>query len=249
MKYETSPGKPNRGVHGLFSATESVHPPQRRLFVDPLAMHFIRPSLRRAVWLSKTAAIAKLVNWYADRRIPGARTSAIARTRFIDDLLASVIEKGLHQFVMLGAGFDCRAYRLRFLDRATIFEVDHPDTLARKIAKLRELLTKLPDNIRYVKIDFNQGKLAEELLRAGFQPSRPAVFLWEGVTNYLTFQAVDAVLRYLAGCSPGSQIIFTYVHSGILDGSICFEGGDRLLRDVAHLGERWTFGLSPDQLV
>jgi methyltransferase (TIGR00027 family) len=232
----------------FFRASESVRPPQRRMFVDSLAVQFIRPSLRIAVWLSKMPAIAKLVNWYADRRLPGARTSAIARTRFIDDVLANVVEKGVGQVVILGAGFDCRAYRLRYLDRTTIFEVDHPVTLARKKAKLHEVLPKVPDNVRYVQIDFMEGRLSEELLRGGFESSRRAVFLWEGVTNYLTAEAVDAVLRYVASCRPGSQIIFTYVHSGILDGSVRFDGGDRLLRDVARLGERWTFGLSPDQL-
>jgi methyltransferase (TIGR00027 family) len=232
----------------FFRATESVRPADRRLFADSFAVHFIRPSLRKAVWLSKTAALAKLVNWYADRRIPGARTSAIARTRFIDDVLGDLIEKDIRQLAILGVGFDCRAYRLHGLERTTIFEVDHPATLAWKIATLRELLPKLPDNVRFVEIDFNQENLPETLIGAGFQPSLPAVFLWEGVTNYLTPEAVDAVLRYVASCSPGSQIIFTYLHSGILDGSVRFEGGDRLLRDVTRLDERWTFGLSPDHL-
>ena len=232
----------------FFRATESLRPPQHRLFFDPFAVHFIRPSLQRAVWFSKSAIFRKLVNWYADRRIPGARTSAIARTKFIDDVLARAIEKDIPQLVILGAGFDCRAYRLRFLDRTTIFEVDHPDTLAWKMAKLREILPKLPVNVRYVELDFNQGRLKEELIRADLQPLRPVVFLWEGVTNYLTGEAVDAVLRFVASCIPGSQIIFTYVHAGVLNGSVRFEGGDRLLRDVARLGERWTFGLSPDGL-
>jgi methyltransferase (TIGR00027 family) len=110
------------------------------------------------------------------------------------------------------AGFDCRAYRLRYLDGTTIFEVDHPDTLAWKMAKLREALPKLPDNVRYVKIDFNQGRLPEELIRADFQRSRPAVFLWEGVTNYLTVAAVDAVLHL--SLSADSQE--SCAHSGSL---------------------------------
>jgi methyltransferase (TIGR00027 family) len=232
----------------FFRATEFVRPPQLRLFVDPFAVQFIRPSLRRAVWLSKTPILAHLVNWYADRRIPGARTSAIARTRFIDDALASAIGENICQLVILGAGFDCRAYRLPDLDRTTIFEIDHPATLAWKMSKLREVLPELPGNVRFVEIDFMQRSLPEELIRAGFQPSQPAVFLWEGVMNYLTGEAVEAVLRYVASCSPGSQIIFTYVHSGILDGSVHFEGSDRLLRDVARLDERWTFGLTPDRL-
>ena len=232
----------------FFRATESLRPSHRRLVVDPFALHFIRPSLRRAVWLLKSAIFRKLVNWYADRRIPGARTSAIARTKFIDDLLAGAIEEDIPQLVILGAGFDCRAYRLRVLDRTTIFEADRPDTLAWKMTKLRETLPKLPGNVHYAELDFNQGRLKEALIRADFQPSRPAMFLWEGVTNYLTAEGVDAVLSFVASCSPGSQIIFTYVHAGVLDGSVRFEGGNRLLHDVAPLGERWTFGFSPGEL-
>lgn len=232
----------------FFRAIESVRPENGRLFADSFAVHFVRPSLRSAVCLSRTPILAGVVNWYVDRRLPGARTSAIARTRFIDDVLRDSLAENITQVVILGSGFDCRGYRLAYSNGTAVFEVDHPATLAAKIACLREVLPKVPDNVRFVEIDFNHQVLPEVLNRAGFKSLRPAVFLWEGVTNYLTPGAVDSVLRYVASCSPGSRIIFTYVHSGILDGSVNFEGARRLLRDVARLDEPWTFGLSPIQL-
>jgi methyltransferase (TIGR00027 family) len=231
----------------FFRAMESLRPADRRLFADPFAVHFVRPSLRKAVRLSRVPILHVVVNWLADHRAPGARTSAIARTRLIDDALGALSEE-VTQVVILGAGFDCRAYRLPCLNRTTVFEVDHPATLALKLAGLRELLPKIPDNVRFVEIDFNHQTLPEALRRATFQSSRPALFLWEGVTNYLMPEAVDSVLRCVASCSPSSQVIFTYVHSGVLDGSVRFEGVTHLLRDVARLGEPWTFGLSPNQV-
>ena len=113
---------------------------------------------------------------------------------------------------------------------------------------MRDALPKIPETVRFVEIDFNRQALPDVLTGAGFQSSKRAMFLWEGVTNYLTTDAVDSVLRYVAGCGPGSRIIFTYVHAGLLDGSVRFYGGERLLRDVARLGEPWTLGVFPEAL-
>lgn len=231
----------------FFRALESARPGKERLFCDSFAVHFIRPSLRRAVWLSRLPGFAHFVDWYADRRLPGARTSAIARTRLIDDLLGSALKENIAQVVILGSGFDCRPYRLLPLNLTTVYEVDHPATLAKKKLHLSRLLRHAPTNVRFVEIDFNTQRLPEVLKCAGFQPTQAAVFLWEGVANYLTPEAVDSVLAYVSNCPPGSRIIFTYVDAAVLDGSIVFEGARRLLEDVAQLGEPWTFGLDPSR--
>lgn len=102
--------------------------------------------------------------------------------------------------------------------------------------------------MRYVGIDFNRESLSEALQNAGFDRSRPTVFLWEGVTNYLTDEAVNSVLQVIASCRVGSQVIFTFVHAGVLDGSVEFYGAERLIRDVAAVGEPWTFGIEPQGL-
>jgi len=191
--------------------------------------------------------VGRFVDWYADRRLPGARTSAIARTRLIDDALLAALQTGIGQVVILGAGFDCRAYRLAPLRAATVFEVDFPATLRAKLSGLRQIVSDLPEHVRFVEIDFNQQELPEVLARAGFDPTRAVVFLWEGVTNYLTADAVDTVLHYVAGCHSGTQLIFSYVDSAVLDGSVRFEGAPRILDDVSRLNEPWTFGLSPNE--
>jgi methyltransferase (TIGR00027 family) len=95
-------------------------------------------------------------------------------------------DRSVDQVVILGAGFDCRANRLRELEGIRVFEVDHPSTLATKVEVLRGALGKIPEAVRFVKIDFNREKLQEVLARAGFEASRRTVFLWEGVSNYLT---------------------------------------------------------------
>jgi methyltransferase (TIGR00027 family) len=230
----------------FFRALESLRPEGQRLFNDPCATHYLRPSLRRAVQLSKGRIGRLLVNRYADHRLPGARTSAIARTRLIDDALIQALAFGTTQLVILGSGFDCRAFRLPQLKDVTVFEVDHPATFCRKQAGLHAAGISIPDNVHFVQTDFNRQSLPAVLTKAGFDPRQITVFLWEGVTNYLTPEAVDTVLTFIAGCAPQTRIIFTYVHSGALNGAVRFEGARRLLADVARLNEPWTFGIAPE---
>jgi len=232
----------------FYRALESVRPKRRRLFTDPFAAGFLRPSLRRAVWLSKLPVLGAAVPRYADRRRPGARSSAVARTRIIDDALQQALADDIKQVVILGAGFDCRAYRLPQMDAAQIFEVDHPATLAVKRHRLTQVLGDLDSSVRYVAIDFDKQSLPQVLLEGGFDPLRRAVFLWEGVTNYLSSDAIDSVLRYVSTCAPGSRLVFTYVHRGALDASTLFEDAASVLRDVARMGEPWTFGIEPSEL-
>ena len=232
----------------FFRAMESARPESVRLFDDPFAIQFLRSRLRVAVYLSRLPLIGALIARYADRRLSGARTSAIARTRWIDDAVTDVIRQGVRQAVILGAGFDCRAYRLPALSGARVFEVDHPATGATKLAVLRRGAHCLPENVCFVGIDFNRQRLPEVLVAAGLDRQQPALFLWEGVTNYLTAEAVDAVLRFVAGSAAGTRLIFTYIHAGALDGSGRFHDAEHLLREVAGVGEPWTFGLDPDAL-
>jgi len=233
----------------FFRAMESVRPAKVRLFTDPFAVNFIGPQLKKAVsFCAKWPICASLLTWYVDRRLLGSRTSAVARTRLIDDALHDALREDIAQVVILGAGFDCRAYRLAQLERTTIFEVDHPATRAAKIACLRTVLQTLPDNVRYIENDLNNRTLLNELAQVGFRDSDRAIFLWEGVSHYLTADAVDSVLRIVASCCPGSRLIFTYIHAGALDGSVDFEGARRIVNDVARLHEPWIFGLRPERV-
>jgi len=232
----------------FYRAMESVRPASKRLFTDRFAIHFLRPELRGAARLCRIPLLAAAIAWYADRRAPGARTSAIARTRLIDDIVCQALRDGIRQVVILGAGFDCRIYRLPGISYIAAFEVDHPATIAAKLLHLRTLMEKPPVNAHFVEVDFERQSLAEALRKEGLDSTQRAIFVWEGVTNYLTAEAVDAVLRYVADCARGSRLVFTYVHLGALDGSGRFPDAAKIMSNVVKLGEPWTFGLIPGDL-
>jgi methyltransferase (TIGR00027 family) len=232
----------------FFRALESIRPAGQRLIFDPFAASFLGSGLRRAIRLAKFPGLQRLVEKYADWRLPGARTSAIARTRLIDEAWNRAVGEGIGQIVILGAGYDCRAYRLGGADGLVVFEVDHPSTHALKRECLERMLPEMPQNVRFTAIDFNRESLSDALARSGFDHTKRALLLWEGVTNYLTEEAVDAVLRYAGTSARGSLVVFTYVHRGVLDGSVEFFGGEKIRRDVAALHEPWTFGFDPAEL-
>lgn len=99
--------------------------------------------------------------------------------------------------------------------------------------------------MRYVAIDFLRDDVGAALAAAGWDPRRRSLFLWEGVTNYLTEAAVTGMLDWIGTTAPGSRVVFTYIQAGVLEGSVEFDGGAQLVANVRWLGEPWTFGLHP----
>jgi methyltransferase (TIGR00027 family) len=232
----------------LFRALESARPGAEGLFEDRLAKAFLAPRFRFVVALSRIPLAGVFIRAFIDYRWPGARTSAVARTRFIDEAVEKALASGIRQVVILGAGFDARAYRLRDMAEAAVFEVDHPATSAAKQTVVEAALGAVPGHVRFIAVDFNAEPLPSAMLTAGFDPNRPTLFIWEGVTNYLTADAVDATLRWCASASAGSQVLFTYIHRQILDAPQAFGDTERLFATLGAAGERWTFGLDPAQL-
>ncbi len=232
--------------NALFRTLEASFPPGVRLFDDPLAPAFLTWPLALLRPLVRLPGGGQAVCKIIDRHWPGVRTSVAARTRFIDDTLGAMTQSQLGQLVILGAGFDTRPYRLHCLDSVPVFEVDHPDTQAAKRAALRRMLPDLPVNVSFVASDFNLGALDYAMTEAGYRSERPTVFLWEGVTNYLTDEAVNTTLRWCAStAAAGSVVLFTYVHSDVLDNPDAFVGARRLRATLDKVGEQLTFGMDP----
>jgi methyltransferase (TIGR00027 family) len=167
----------------------------------------------------------------------------------IDDALVDALSQGTSQVVIMGAGFDCRAYRIAGVDSARVFEVDHSGTLATKKSVLKRIPGLRSGHVRFVETDFNRQPLGEVLDASGFDRQARTFFIWEGVTNYLTGEAVDATLRYLANAGQrGSKVLFTYIHRNVLHDPSSFEGAEKSISVVARAGERWTFGIDPKEL-
>ena len=232
----------------LFRALEFTLPAGQRLFEDRFASAFLPARLRFVAHLSRIRWAGALIRAYIDRQWPGARTSAVARTKFIDDAAEAALRSGVAQVVILGAGFDARAYRIPSMTRAVVFEVDHPSTSARKRRVVETALGSLPRHLRVVPIDFTEEILSEAMSAAGYDPSQRSLFIWEGVTNYLTEAAVDGTLRWCASAAVGSTVLFTYVHRQVLDSPEVFEGTEKLFATLGAAGEGWTFGLDPSSL-
>ncbi|ARF53098.1 class I SAM-dependent methyltransferase [Streptomyces gilvosporeus] len=143
----------------------------------------------------------------------GFRAAIIARARFIEDLIAEQADRGVTQYVILGAGLDTFAQRKPELaSRLQIFEVDQPGTQAFKRHRLVELGYGIPDWLHLVPVDFEAGaSWPEQLSTAGFDPGRPAVIVSTGVTMYLTKDTTAATLRRIAGLAPGSTLAMTFL--------------------------------------
>ncbi|NML30230.1 class I SAM-dependent methyltransferase [Paraburkholderia antibiotica] len=141
------------------------------------------------------------------------RASIVARARFIEDLVIEQVERGVGQYVILGAGLDSFAQRRPELaSRLTVFEVDPPGPQAWKRRRLRELGFGVPDWLRFVPVDFEAGdSWRQRLVAEGFDESRPAVIVSTGVSMYLTKEANAATLREVAGLAAGSTFAMTFL--------------------------------------
>jgi methyltransferase (TIGR00027 family) len=233
----------------LFRALETARPPGERLFGDPLAVAFLRPPLRAGVTLAKLPILGRLVPAVVDRRWPGPRPSAVVRTRVIDDALQRALDRGIDQLVLLGAGYDSRPYRLQPAHRVRVFEVDHPSTQAVKRRVVVELFGETPAHVRFVPVDFDRQRLDVAMAAAGLAAGQRTYFVWEGVLAYLTPDAADATLRWASAVSgPGSEIAFTYVHRGLLDGTRHFAHAGPWVDSVRAAGEPFVLGLDPETL-
>ncbi|WP_291145985.1 class I SAM-dependent methyltransferase [Flavobacterium sp. UBA7680] len=232
----------------FFRALETARNINDRLFSDPYAIHFLDSKLRLAVCLSKYSIVSKYISNTINKKIPGAFSSGIARTKYIDELLQTAISNGAEQVIILGAGFDTRAVRLDFLKTIPVIEIDHPNTSNFKAEIYKSRIGQIPENVRFLQIDFNKQSLDELAIEHNLDFSKPTAVIWEGVTNYLTEEAVKSTFSFISKFAKNSYVIFTYVHKDILSKPESFLGGKKLLEDLEKLEEHWTFGFIPDEL-
>ena len=235
-------------IMAIHRSVESLRPANSRLFYDPYAMKFLSAKYRI---VGKSRLLTGIVYWFfAERPFPGGSGEAIARTRYIDDYMLECIAAGIKQLVILGAGYDSRAYRFDELKKdIKVFEVDHPDTQTLKIEKVKRILGTLPDHVVYVSIDFSRETLDQKLSESGYERNLKTLFIWEGVTMYLTAEEVDETLAFVAENSyEGSSIIFNYVLKSVVDGSDKSKLAKKWKERFARIGEPITFGLAEADL-
>ena len=231
---------------------ESLAKPDRRIIYDPYAKNFVLG-----------ANIIKLMGhrlsvWLGNKIIPGMHEHLISRTRYIDDLIEKSTFANIEQYVILGAGYDSRAHRLKLPSKLKIFEVDQSE-----VQELKRL--RLPDNmpnresITYVNVDFNHQSLKEQLINVGFDQNKSTIFTLEGVSQYISREALDATLKEVADLNPNSnsKIFISYVNKLLKeDSKACFGKGysrpekavSFITNSAAKMGEPWISFYSAEEI-
>ena len=183
----------------------------------PLKLEHIRPVIKKAI-------------------PEGLYEYVIARTKHFDELFSQALKQQIPQIVLLGTGYDSRAYRYAGeIENSKIFEVDITGTQKEKLKILKDNSIDLHPQVAYVEADFEQDEWFQSLYDAGYQNSLKTLYVWEGVTFYLSPKSVESTLRMLRQHSlTGSTISFDYQHTD----------NDNMLIETGLKDESIKFGLN-----
>jgi methyltransferase (TIGR00027 family) len=175
------------------------------------------------------------------------RAFLAARSRCAEDELVRARNRGVTQYVVLGAGLDTFACRNPFAD-VKVFEVDHPATQALKRERLTESAIPVPPSLTFVPVDFERQTSLEALRAAAFDDARPAMVSWLGVTMYLTDARVLDVLREIAGLPRGSAVVFDYAVAPERLGPAARMALATFVDRAERAGEPWIGFHDPEEL-
>ena len=229
---------------------ESLAKPNKRIIYDPYADKFVLG-----------ASIIKLIGhkfsvWLGDKIVPGMHEHLICRTRYIDDFIENSALIDMEQYVILGAGYDSRAHRLKLPSKLKIFEVDQLEVQERKRSRISDNTPNV-ENVTYVSIDFNHQSLSEQLLSAGFDRNKATIFTLEGVSQYILKEALNSTLEELAKLNSNSKFFISYVNKLIKeDPRACFGKGysnpEKAVKFItdssASVGEPWISFYSAQEI-
>lgn len=227
-------------------ALEHLKPASSRIVDDPWAHLFLSRASRTALRAWSGSITGRTL-----RRLGVTGTNWVPlRHRYIDDHLVQLLDAGAVQVVLLGAGYDMRAYRLAAqLDGRPVYEVDLPAISRAKAATIARHAKEFPDaNVVRVEIDFEQQALRDVLADAGLDVGGLTFVTWEGVPMYLSRAAVKGTLDAVhALTGPGSLIahdMWTVVDDPSPMGSV------RRLAPAAlsFIGEPVTFCVHPEEI-
>jgi methyltransferase (TIGR00027 family) len=159
----------------LFRAMDQRRPESERILDDPYARHFLGPLFRTTL---STIELSGPIGRLAEEYSPGLVAYILTRHRYIDDVLLSGLSRGIEQVVLMGAGYDSRAYRFASqLAGRPIFELDFPATARRKGEILAELKELPQPNLKRLEIDFREERVEDVLDRGGFERGKKTFFV------------------------------------------------------------------------
>jgi len=204
------------------------------VFTDALALRIVGPDAEADIRAGRER--------HAQPAAARMRAFLAVRSRYTEDCFGDAFERGVRQYVVLGAGLDTFGYRNQ-RPGLKVFEVDHPATQGWKRERLQSAGIAIPDALTYAPVDFERETLHDGLQRAGLDFGKPAFFAWLGVVPYLSREAIAATLGFVArDMKAGSEILFDYAEPS--QNAALSE----LAKRVAEIGEPLRSFFKPDEL-
>ena len=230
----------------LLAAVEAHEPPGRRLIDDDLASAVLPGRYRTLVWLTRFGWVRRALIAASDRSGPGLWASICCRKRYIDDKVSDPAAE-TDAVVILGSGLDTRPYRIARYGDLPVFELDLPINIDRKRAAVERAFGAVPPSVRLCGIDFEHGDIVLTLRQHGFRDTGRTLFIWEGVSQYLSPAAVQGTLMQLRTTAPGNRLVFTYIRQDFLDGANLY-GAAGVYRRFRGQEPVWKSGFVPEAL-
>jgi methyltransferase (TIGR00027 family) len=199
--------------------------------------------------LGKEAAqgIGEEAEFYQTPLERALRSHVVLRSRYAEDQLATAVQRGVSQYVIVGAGFDTFSLRQpQWANDLVIVEVDHQGTQALKRMRIADAGLNIPQNVEFAAIDFESETLDEGLRRNGVSTAQQTFFSWLGVTMYLTEEAIDETLRSMANFPAGSQTVLTFSQPPIPGSESSKAVAARLAKNVESVGEPFISWFEPE---
>lgn len=234
-------------VMAFHRAIEMLYPEEDRVCSDPFAVSFLPPEWAA---LLKDIDQLKAVMEPKAKEFPGINGAVVCRVRFIDDILLEALKQGAKQVVIIGAGYDSRAFRFEgYMDSVTVFELDHPITQQDKLHKLDKNLKEKTSHISYISLDLAQEKLLERLTENGYDPCEKSIFIMEGLVPYIYLNVFEDILRLIsAKGAVKNSVVFDYLPPSVVDGTSDLTEGKNMYKEVKISGEDFKLGFEPQEL-
>ncbi|MBL4952008.1 class I SAM-dependent methyltransferase [Neobacillus sp. YIM B02564] len=223
---------------------------QKPIFQDPVANSLLLDEEKQLIAANWANAIhffdqergetlptfAEKLEWVMNNQtIP----QLVSRSRYAEDGLMQAINRGVRQYVILGAGLDTFAFRQENLPHDfTIFEVDHPATQAFKRNRLNELGMDIPANLKFVPVDFTTDSFVAELKKAGYDEQKQSYFSLLGVVMYLGKRDFLRLLSAVSNLAvAGSSFVFDYLDHSAFDEKTAARKMTQMRQITASTGE------------
>jgi len=202
------------GVRAMASARED------RLFNDP--------------WAAALAG-AEGKEW-AENPSGDNGVSIIVRTRFFDDYFQRIISTSdIRQVVLMATGLDTRAFRLPWPEGTKVFELDQPQVLQYKEQILSSAGAQPASKRHAIEVDLT-GPWTDALIKAGFDPQQPSVWLLEGFFHYIPTESITHILDDITSqAAPGSWLGFDIINKAMLTS----QWTRQFVEDLTKAGTPW----------